>query len=298
MSSIGNFAALIINNSDFSRFARKPDAALFPQLLAIPLGFAVTSFIGIIVSSSSMLIYNEAIWNPLSLLGNFIEDGGSAQRFGVFMIAFGFALAQLGTNIAANSVAAGTDMTALFPKFINIRRGSYICAAVALAMCPYNLLSSSNSFTTYLSAYSVFLCSVAGVMATDYYIVRKGYINARELYSADKNGPYYYNYGVHWRAYVAYICGIAINVVGFAGAVGHQVPKGATYIYNLNFFCGFAVSSLVYWGLCTISPIPETSDRWMEVGDALDELDFAQGQAKDVEIEKDVDGQGTTHETV
>ncbi|KID62143.1 uncharacterized protein G6M90_00g051600 [Metarhizium brunneum] len=301
MSSIGNFAALIINNSDFSRFARRPQAALFPQLLAIPLGFAVTSFIGIIVSSSSMLIYQEAIWNPLDLLGHFIEDGGSAQRFGVFVIALGFALAQLGTNIAANSVAAGTDMTALFPKFINIRRGSYICAVVALAMCPYNLLSSSSSFTTYLSAYSVFLCSVAGVMATDYYIVRRGYLNARELYSPSKIGPYYYNHGIHWRAYVAYICGIAINVVGFAGAVGREVPKGATYIYNLNFFCGFTVSSLVYWGLCKVSPIPETSDTWMEVGDALDDMEIG-NDAQVKELEDEVDGgekeRDTRHEKV
>ena len=55
----------------------------------------------------------------------------------MFIIAFAFALAQLGTNIAANSVSAGTDMTALLPRYLNIRRGGYICAAVGLAMCPW-----------------------------------------------------------------------------------------------------------------------------------------------------------------
>ena len=53
------------------------------------------------------------------------------------MIAFAFALAQLGTNIAANSVSAGTDMTALLPRYLNIRRGGYICALVGLVMCPW-----------------------------------------------------------------------------------------------------------------------------------------------------------------
>ena len=220
------------NDPDFSRFARKPSDALWSQLITIPLGFAITSFIGIIVSSSSTVIYGEPIWSPLDLLQNFLNEGGSGSRAGVFFIALAFALAQLGTNIAANSVSAGTDMTALFPRYLNIRRGGFVCAAVGLAMCPWNLLSSSNNFTTYLSSYSVFLSSIAGVLIGDYYLVRKGYLQIKELYSARKTGSYFFAYGINWRAYAAYISGILINVVGFAGAVGRTVPVGAQYIYK------------------------------------------------------------------
>ncbi|KAI1339534.1 permease for cytosine/purines, uracil, thiamine, allantoin-domain-containing protein [Xylariaceae sp. FL0016] len=279
MSSIANFATLIVNDPDFSRFAGKPRDAFWSQLITIPVGFAVTSFIGIFVSSSSVIIYpgSEPIWDPLDLLERFIDDGGSAQRFGVFVIALAFALAQLGTNIAANSVSAGTDMTALFPRYINIRRGGYICAAVGLAMCPYTLLTSSNQFTTYLSSYAVFLSSIAGVMCADYYLVRKGYLEIRELYDARRTGPYYYTFGFHWRAYAAYIAGILINVVGFAGAINgtDTVPVGATYIYNVNFFAGFIVSSALYWALCRLFPVPACSDVWMEVGDQVDDVRLA-----------------------
>ena len=270
MSAIANFATLIVNDPDFARFARKPSDAFLPQLLTIPIGFAVTSFIGIIVSSSSTVIFGgDPIWNPLDLLEQFLEEGGHAQRFGVFVIAAAFTLAQLGTNIAANSISAGTDMTALLPRWISIRRGSYVCALVGLVMCPWNLLSTTNSFTTYLSAYSVFLSSIAGVMICDYYIVRKGYLQIKDLYSGKKTGPYYYTLGFHWRGYAAYIAGILINVVGFAGAIGRDVPTGAKRIYDLNFFAGFLVASIVYWSLCKISPIPATSDVWCEVGDDI-----------------------------
>src|SRR4051812_33740863 len=51
MSSIANFATLIVNDPDFARFARKPRDALWSQLITIPMGFALTSFIGIFVSS-------------------------------------------------------------------------------------------------------------------------------------------------------------------------------------------------------------------------------------------------------
>lgn len=276
MSAISNFATLIVNDPDFARFARKPRDALWSQFITIPIGFAITSFIGIIVSSSSQVIFGEAIWNPLDLLTKFLEEGGSKNRAGVFFISFAFALAQLGTNIAANSVSCGSDLTALLPRYINIRRGGYVCAAVGLAMCPWNLLSNSNHFTTYLSAYSVFLSSIAGVIISDYYFVRKGYLQIRDLYSAKKTAPYYYTYGFHWRGYVAYIAGILINIVGFAGAVmstdanGNQrVPMGAQYIYRINFFAGFLVASSVYYILCRLSPIPATSNVWMEVGDEI-----------------------------
>jgi NCS1 family nucleobase:cation symporter-1 len=269
MSSIANFATLIVNDPDFARFAGKPKDALWSQLFTIPISFAVTSFIGIIVSSSSKVIFGDAIWSPLDLLTKFLIGANSGERFGVFIIAAAFTLAQLGTNIAANSVSAGTDMTALLPRYLNIRRGGYVCAAVGLAMCPWLLLETSNNFTTYLSAYSVFLSSIAGVIICDYYFVRKGYLEIKALYSARKRDPYFYWFGWSWRGYTAYICGILINMVGFVGAIGKPVPIGATYIYNVNFFAGFIVASGIYYGLCRFFPVPATSDKWNEVGDEI-----------------------------
>jgi nucleobase:cation symporter-1, NCS1 family len=66
---------------------------------------------------------------------------------------------------------------------------------------------------------------------------------------------------------VAYVFGIVINVVGFAGAVGQTVPIGATYIYRLNFFCGFIVASTTYYILCRIWPAKAVPEKWTEAGD-------------------------------
>jgi NCS1 family nucleobase:cation symporter-1 len=263
MSCISNFATLMVNNPDYTRFATRPSAVFWPQLLTIPIGFAVTCFIGVIVGSSSNVIFGEAIWNPLDLLGKFLDSQPSAgTRAGVFFISSAFALAQLGVNIAANSVSAGSDLTALLPKFLNIRRAGYICAVIGLIICPWNLLNSSSTFTTYLSAYSTFLSSVVGVMISDYYFVRKGYLKIGDLYSGSKQGVYYFTFGVNWRAYVAYIAGILINAVGFAGAVGARISTTAQNMYHLNFYLGFIISSFVYYGLCKLSPVPACGRKW------------------------------------
>ena len=68
------------------------------------------------------------------------------------------------------------------------------------------------------------------------------------------------------------------------GAIGRKVPKGATYLYNLNFFCGFIVASGSYYLLCYFFPVQATSDRWLEVGDEVRNPSVAYDAEEGVEI--------------
>lgn len=115
-------------------------------------------------------------------------------------------------------------------------------------------------------------------MICDYYIVRKGYLDIKALYSGRNTEPYYYTFGFSWRAYTAYFCGIIVNIVGFAGAVGCNVPIGAQYIYNVNYFSGVLVSGIVYLALTWFFPVPATSATWNEVDIDTLNLDIAYGQ--------------------
>jgi hypothetical protein len=72
------------NAPDFASRAKRPFAAGLPQLLAVPFTFSIVSFIGIIVSSSSQVIFGEPVWSPVDLLDRFLDDHPShATRFGV-----------------------------------------------------------------------------------------------------------------------------------------------------------------------------------------------------------------------
>ncbi|CAH2351652.1 allantoin permease [[Candida] railenensis] len=292
LNSLANFATLIVNAPDFARFADKPSFGIkyLVHTVSIPLCFSITSLIGILVSSASTILYGETLWSPLDVLGKFLDHYTSGNRAGVFFISAAFALAQLGTNISANSLSFGTDCTAMLPRFINIRRGGYLCAALALCICPWNLMTSSSMFTTYLSAYSVFLSSIAGVVACDYFYIRRGYIKLTHLYSLhapeQPSAPSFYKFGpigVNWRAYVAYICGILPNIVGFVGATEtHTVPIGATEVYRLSFIMGFFSAFLIYALLNYFSPvagIPPVKpfekgwfEEWQDVEDFEEEI--------------------------
>ncbi|KAL8287021.1 hypothetical protein RQP46_004027 [Phenoliferia psychrophenolica] len=259
MSCISNMATLITNATDFASRSSKPKNVIIPQLVALPCTFAIVSLFGILIGSSSTLIFGEYIWSPLAIMDAFLEKFPShATRAGVAIIAICFTIAQLGTNIAANSISAGCDLTALFPRFLSIRRGGYVCALVGVVMCPWILESSSSKFESYLAGYSVFLSSICGVTISHFYAVANRRIKVDDLYTLD--GVYRYYYGVNLRAYAAYFAGIAINVVGFAGAVGTPVPLIATRIYQLSFFTGFIVSSAVYIILNKIFPVYQPTE--------------------------------------
>ncbi|SCW02834.1 LAFE_0F15302g1_1 [Lachancea fermentati] len=286
MAAIANFATLIVNAPDFSRFSKTRMSATWSQGLSIPFFFSVTSLIGIIVTASAYTIYNVNYWSPLDVLDRFLGDGFTrGERAGAFLISFVFAVAQLGTNISANSLSAGTDMTALLPKFINIRRGGFICAILALCICPWNLMASSNKFTMALSAYAIFLSCIAGVMSADYYIVRRGKLKLLHLYCADPSvSDYMYGnrFGINWRALFAYLAGILPNITGFVGAVGNNihVPAGATYLYYLNYLVGYLVSVVVYVILCYFFPIPNApvpnclkKSEWLETFDEVEDFE-------------------------
>lgn len=263
MGCLANFATLIVNAPDFSRFSRTPVSSSWVQLVAIPLLFSITCLIGILVTAAGYELYGINYWSPIDVLGKFLETTFTrGTRGGVFLISFVFTLAQLGTNISANSLSCGTDLTAMMPRFINIRRGSLFCAAMALCICPWNMMSSSSKFTMALSAYAIFLSSIAGVICCDYFVVRRGYIKLTHLYSNQKGSFYMYNkLGINWRALVAYCCSIAPNLPGFVGTVGAPkvtVSDGALRLYYLNYWVGYCVAFVVYGALCYFFPVPGT----------------------------------------
>lgn len=276
MSCVSNMATLSVNMPDFARMATSVKATQWSQMIAMPTTFMITSLIGVIISSASESIYGKKYWNPLDVMGAKLdkEPHNPKARTGVFFIAFMFIIVQIGTNIAANSLSAGSDLTALVSRYINIRRGSVVCWIVGFAYCPWVIMNSSSNFQTYLSSFSVFLSSVAGVMVADYYIVVRGYIRVPALYklhisspscsfaptNSHSDGmmhvvrsPYLYGrLGCNWRAYAAYLVGLAVNMPGFVQVCGSNRPnpliqsQGLSDFYQLAYPVGFFVSGLAY----------------------------------------------------
>jgi NCS1 family nucleobase:cation symporter-1 len=70
-ANVGFWATLALNIPDFSRFARSQRDQALGQALGLPPTMALYAFIGIAVTSATVVLYDKPIWDPVVLLAKF-----------------------------------------------------------------------------------------------------------------------------------------------------------------------------------------------------------------------------------
>ncbi|MCJ1303880.1 hypothetical protein MMC08_006691 [Hypocenomyce scalaris] len=257
-SIVGGYASGCLGQSDWTRYAKYPNAQLFGQAVTAPLTICITALCGLLITSATAQIYGEVYWNPFELLLAIQANSLSAgARAGTFFAGIGFACSQFALCIVLNSVSAGMDMAALMPKYINIRRGAYIITIISIAICPWQYVTQATVFITVLSGWSVFLSPMTGILCSDYFLVRKCGYHVGDLYlGVNKSGAYWYTQGFNWRAYLAWSFALWPMLPGFARQVkGVADGNGWDHLYQISYFFGFFVSGFLYWAFSAIFPI-------------------------------------------
>ena len=173
---IGNYATLSVNMPDFSRYSRASVKWQWLYVPMLPVVFTFISFCGIAATSAGLSNYGSLEWNPAALISLW------PNRACRFFAGFAFALAALGVNISANSLSAANDLAALFPTYVNIRRGQLLCAVIAWVMVPWKILASAGSFLNFMSAYSVFLGPIGAILVWDFWWVHSRKYDVVALY--------------------------------------------------------------------------------------------------------------------
>ena len=205
------------------------------QALGLPLSMTLYSFIGMAVTSASVVLFKEPVWDPVDLLGRF------NQPMVAFIALIALLVATLTTNVAANVVSPSNDFSNLNPRRISFRMGGMITGVIGVAMMPWKMLSDYSAYIFgWLVGYSGLLGPIAGVMIADYFIVRRCELVLADLYLRDRS--YEYSGGVNYRAMAALALGIAVALIGL-------VVPALRFLYDYAWFIGFFVGAGVYLAL-------------------------------------------------
>jgi NCS1 family nucleobase:cation symporter-1 len=244
-ASVGYWATLSLNIPDFTRYARSQRSQMLGQALGLPLTMTAFAFIGVAVTSATVLIYGQAIPNPVDLMRRFDS---------ILVIAFATAVifaAQITTNMAANVVSPSNDFSNLNPRLISYVTGGLITAVVGILMMPWKLMGSMGAYIfTWLIGYSGLMGAIAGILICDYWVLRRQHLQLAGLF--DAAGPYSYSKGTNWRAMVALFVAIAPVVPGFVRAAttpGGQVAMPGLFdtMYTYAWFVTFTLGFALYW---------------------------------------------------
>jgi nucleobase:cation symporter-1, NCS1 family len=229
---VGFWATVALNIPDFTRYAKSQRAQMVGQALGLPTAMTLYSFIGVAVTSASAVIFGEAIWDPVVLLGRF------NQPLVALIALVALLVATLNTNVAANVVSPSNDFSNLRPSLISFRTGGLITGVVGIVMMPWKLLSTFSAYIFgWLVGCSAFLGPIAGIMICDYYLVRHRQLAVEDLYRRD--GKYEYRKGFNLIAILALAVGVAIALIGLEIAA-------LRWLYDYAWFVGFCISGGLY----------------------------------------------------
>ena len=246
-ASVGYWATLSLNIPDFTRYARSQRSQMLGQALGLPLTMTAFAFIGVAVTSATLLIYGVAIPNPVDLMARF-------DNVLIILVATAVIFtAQLTTNMAANVVSPSNDFSNLNPRLISYVTGGLITAVIGILMMPWKLMESMSAYIfTWLIGYSGLMGAIAGILICDYWVIRKQHLDLAGLF--ETNGPYSYRTGFNWRAIAALCIAIIPVIPGFVRAA--TTPRGQVSdpnffdsLYTYAWFVTFALGFVIYYVL-------------------------------------------------
>lgn len=241
---IGFWATLSLNIPDFTRYAKNQKAQMLGQAIGLPPAMTLFAFIGIIVTSATIIIYGNAIWDPIILTSKF----SSKILISLAMVAI--AISTLATNIAANIVSPANDFSNLAPSKINFKLGGLITGLIGILIMPWKLIADPSGYIfTWLVGYSALLGPIGGIMIADYYFIRKQELKVDDLYKIQ--GQYTFYKGFNLPAMIALLIGILPNIPGFLINIhvmsNDIMPNWIADLYNYSWFVGFFISAIIYW---------------------------------------------------
>lgn len=238
---VAYFAAVVINFGDFTRFVRSEREMKIGNLVGLPLNVAFFSFIALIITAGTLVLFGEALTNPADI----VERVDSLPL--TIIAALTFFAATVGINLVANFIPPAYDLANLFPRAISFRIGGLITAVVAFFVgALWVSVISQIGIPGFVNALGAIVAPFYGIIVVDYYLVKRQQLNMQQLFSRDPEGAYFYQNGWNKKALTAFGLAALFSIATV------WVPALAD-LNGYGWLIGAALGGLLYYWLASRS---------------------------------------------
>ncbi len=236
---VGFWATLSLNIPDFSRFAKSQKSQVVGQILGLPLTMFLFAGLGVLMTAASAQLVGETVSDPITLIGRIHNPFWTVVSMLVII------LATMSTNTAANVVSPTNDFQNIAPRLINQTKGVLLTGLLGILLMGWELLkkmgwlvsdvSVETLYSNWLIAYSSLLGPIAGIMITDYFVVRRQQLDLPGLYRDD--GPY-----PAWNraGFIAFLLPVTLTVLSLT-------TDGVKWFYDYGWFTGSLLGGMIYY---------------------------------------------------
>ncbi len=198
---VAYFAAVMINFSDFSRYARDKKAMVKGNLAGLPLNMILFSALALLTTAGAAVVYGEKIINPTEIVAR-----TDSVVLGI-IAAVTFFAATVGINLVANFIPAVNGIANLSPSTIGFRKAGLITSGFALIIGGlWTSFISQFGIGGFVNTLGATLAPLYGILIVDYYLLRKQELRLDDLYDMDAGA---YHYGNGWNDHALVAFGIA-----------------------------------------------------------------------------------------
>lgn len=232
---VAYFAAVVINFGDFSRFLRSEKDMKLGNLLGLPLNMAFFSFIALIITAGTLVLFGEPLTNPSDI----VERVDALPL--TIVSALTFFAATVGINMVANFIPPAYDLANLFPKHISFRKGGLITAVIAFFVgALWVSVISQIGIVGFVNAVGAIIAPFFGIIVVDYYLIKHQNLDMQALFDDQPTGAYYYQKGWNIKGLIAFAIAAVFSVATVL------VPM-LTKLEGYGFLLGAAIGGLIYW---------------------------------------------------
>ncbi|WP_447527643.1 NCS1 family nucleobase:cation symporter-1 [Vreelandella sp. TE19] len=241
---VGFWATLSLNIPDFSRFAKSQKDQIVGQIIGLPLTMFFFASLGVVMTAASESLVGQTVADPVRLIG-FIDS-----PFWVILAMLLIVVATISTNTASNIVSPTNDFQNIAPKLINQTRGVLLTGLVGVLLMGYDLLqkagviaqgvSLEQMYSNWLLGYSSLLGPIAGIMAVDYFLIKKQQLDVPSLYQDGRAYP-----AVNITGFIAFGVPVALTLMAL-------LTDTMAWFYDYGWFTGSALGAVVYYVASTV----------------------------------------------
>tara|TARA_B100000683_G_scaffold19692_1_gene19053 strand:+ start:248 stop:1705 length:1458 start_codon:yes stop_codon:yes gene_type:complete len=235
------FSIVILSFGDFSRYV-KNEKELKKGNFSLLLNLLIFSFLAVFIVAGveGLLNRNNAelekiLTNPMDIIGK-LDNLLITNLVLIFVI-----IASLSTNLIANFVPSQYSLINFLPSSLSLKSSSIIIGILGFVISIFWLAFLSQiGILSIIDTVGAFFGPLFGIMIVDFYLIKKGSLINKDIYSLENNGAYFYSAGWH-------IKGVYSLILGFIFSASTIWNLNLMFLQSYSWMIGALIAAFTYF---------------------------------------------------
>ena len=235
------FSIIILSFGDFSRYV-KNESELKKGNLSLLLNLIIFSFFALFIVTGVDAYLKQNPENLATIFTNPTDLIGKLNNLLITnLVLILIIIASASTNLIANFIPSQYTLINFIPSSLNLKSSSLIIAILGFFVAIFWLTYLSQiGILSFIDTLGAFFGPIFGVMVSDFYLIKKGNLVNKDIYSLESDGSYYYSKGWH-------IKGVYSIILGFIFSASTIWNPNLMFLQSFSWMVGSFVAAFTYY---------------------------------------------------